>query len=276
MAKIIKDAEPFERFSLPVAEARQFVADLGQTLQGRAHRRRAAQVRRPQLLPPGRVRRPLPRPAHPPRRQGRRVQAALDRRRLLEGRHRPQAAPARSTAPPSSTRRTSTPTSPRSRRPRSATTACSASSSSLFTISPLVGSGPDPLDAQGGDRPRRAGELHQGRAAQARLSAGLHPAHRQARAVPDQRPLSRITGTRSSRRCRCSTDAGRWQLLDGLENGRRSTTTRQKRPARQGGHPRADARAVDRRSTASTQADCSRLLRARHGRADRATSSRLA
>ena len=35
-----------------------------------------------------------------------------------------------STAPPSSTRRSSTPTSPRSRRPRSATTACSARSSS--------------------------------------------------------------------------------------------------------------------------------------------------
>ena len=32
MAKILKDAEPFERFSLPVDEARQFVADLGQTL----------------------------------------------------------------------------------------------------------------------------------------------------------------------------------------------------------------------------------------------------
>ncbi len=32
MAKVVKDAEPFERFSLPVAEARQFVADLGQTL----------------------------------------------------------------------------------------------------------------------------------------------------------------------------------------------------------------------------------------------------
>ncbi|WP_422931635.1 threonine--tRNA ligase [Singulisphaera sp. PoT] len=30
MAKILKDAEPFERFSLPVAEARQFVEDLGQ------------------------------------------------------------------------------------------------------------------------------------------------------------------------------------------------------------------------------------------------------
>jgi threonyl-tRNA synthetase len=30
MAKILKDAEPFERFSLPVAEARQFVGDLGQ------------------------------------------------------------------------------------------------------------------------------------------------------------------------------------------------------------------------------------------------------
>jgi threonyl-tRNA synthetase len=32
MARILKDAEPFERFTLPVAEARQFVADLGQTL----------------------------------------------------------------------------------------------------------------------------------------------------------------------------------------------------------------------------------------------------
>ena len=32
MARVVKDAEPFERFSLPVAEARQFVADLGQTL----------------------------------------------------------------------------------------------------------------------------------------------------------------------------------------------------------------------------------------------------
>ena len=32
MGRILKDAEPFERFSLPVDEARQFVADLGQTL----------------------------------------------------------------------------------------------------------------------------------------------------------------------------------------------------------------------------------------------------
>ena len=31
MARIVKEAEPFERFSLPVDEARQFVADLGQT-----------------------------------------------------------------------------------------------------------------------------------------------------------------------------------------------------------------------------------------------------
>ena len=31
MAKIVKDAEPFERFSLPVPEARQFVEDLGQS-----------------------------------------------------------------------------------------------------------------------------------------------------------------------------------------------------------------------------------------------------
>jgi threonyl-tRNA synthetase len=31
MARITQDAEPFERFTLPMAEARQFVADLGQT-----------------------------------------------------------------------------------------------------------------------------------------------------------------------------------------------------------------------------------------------------
>jgi threonyl-tRNA synthetase len=31
MADITRDAEPFERFSLPVPEARQFVEDLGQT-----------------------------------------------------------------------------------------------------------------------------------------------------------------------------------------------------------------------------------------------------
>jgi threonyl-tRNA synthetase len=31
MARIVQQAEPFERFTLPVAEARQFVADLGQT-----------------------------------------------------------------------------------------------------------------------------------------------------------------------------------------------------------------------------------------------------
>jgi len=31
MAAIVKDAEPFERFTLPAADARQFVADLGQT-----------------------------------------------------------------------------------------------------------------------------------------------------------------------------------------------------------------------------------------------------
>ena len=31
MGRILKEAEPFERFSLPVEQARQFVADLGQT-----------------------------------------------------------------------------------------------------------------------------------------------------------------------------------------------------------------------------------------------------
>ena len=55
----------------------------------------------------------------------------------------------------------------------------------LFTISPAGRLGPDPLDAQGGDRPGRPRELPEGRADQARLSAGLHAAHRQDRALQD-------------------------------------------------------------------------------------------
>ena len=63
--------------SLPDAEARQFVDDLGQGYKVEHIDDELHKYRRPQLLPPGRVHRPVPRPAHPPRRQGRRVQAAL-------------------------------------------------------------------------------------------------------------------------------------------------------------------------------------------------------
>ena len=52
----------------------------------------------------------------------------------------------------------------------------------------------DSLDAQGGDRPRHSRELHQGRAGQARISAGLHATHRQGRALSDERPLSVLQG----------------------------------------------------------------------------------
>ena len=90
-----RTAEPFERFSLPAADARQFCEDLGQRLKVEHIDDELHKYGDPQLLPPGRVRRPLPGPAHPARRQGRGVQAALDRRRLLEGPHRRPDAPAR-------------------------------------------------------------------------------------------------------------------------------------------------------------------------------------
>ena len=64
----------------------------------------------------------------------------------------------------------------------------------LFTIEPSVGSGPDPLAAQGGDHSPAAGELPLRRACCARLPAGLYAAHRPHRAVPDVGPLSVLHG----------------------------------------------------------------------------------
>ena len=81
MRKIVKAAEPFERFERPTAEARELCQDMQPGLQGRAHRRRPEKVSEPELLPSGRVHRPVPRSAHSARRQDRRVQAGQHRRR---------------------------------------------------------------------------------------------------------------------------------------------------------------------------------------------------
>ena len=60
----------------------------------------------------------------------------------------------------------------------------------LFTISQMVGSGLILWMPQGGDGPRHPRNLHQGRTAQTRLLAGLHPAHRPAGTLPHQRAFS--------------------------------------------------------------------------------------
>ena len=86
MAKIIKHDEPFERLEEPRDKA---VADLprpGPDAQGRAHRDGPGRPADAVVLSPGRVHRPVPRPAHSQRRRDRRVQAAVGRRRLLERR----------------------------------------------------------------------------------------------------------------------------------------------------------------------------------------------
>ena len=87
MAKIIKEDEPFERIEMSRAtRPSQLCRDLGQTLKVEHIDDGLADAADRLVLSPGRVHRPVPRPAHAQRRGDRRVQAALGRRRLLEGR----------------------------------------------------------------------------------------------------------------------------------------------------------------------------------------------
>ena len=239
MAKIIKDAEPFERFEPARRRGPPVRRRPRPGLQGRAHRRRAAQVRRPQLLPPGRVRRPLPRAAHPPRRQGRRVQAPLDRRGLLEGRRRPQAAPARSTAPRSSTRRSSTPTSP-SRGGQEARPPRARQAAQAVHHQPAGRPGPDPVDAQGGDRPRRRSRTSSRTSWSSAAISRSTPRTSASSSCTRPAATSRTTGTPSSRRCSTSLERRRPTALRRRPGeGRRSTTPAQKVLPGRGGHRRS-------------------------------------
>ena len=203
MARILKDAEPFERFTLPVDEARQFVADLGQTfkvehIDDELHKygvlsfyRQGEFVdlcRGPHIPHAGKVgafkllsiagaywkgqtdRKMLQRVYGTAFFDKKELDAYLAQVEEAKKRDHRQL----------------------------------GKELNLFTISPLVGPGPDPLDAQGGHRPRHPRDLHQGRAGQARLPAGLH-ARTSARSS-STRPAATIpiTRTRSSRRSRCS------------------------------------------------------------------------
>jgi len=81
--RFIKDAEPFERFSLPVPDARQFVEDLGQSYKVEHIDDELYKYGILSFYRQGEFVDLLPRPAHPPTpAKVRRVQAALDRRGL--------------------------------------------------------------------------------------------------------------------------------------------------------------------------------------------------
>ena len=219
MAKIVKDAEPFERFSLPVAEARQFVADLGQTLQGRAHRRRAAQVSASSASTARASSSTSAAGPHIPhagkvgafkllsiagaywkgqtdRKMLQRVYgtAFFDKKELDAYLAQVEEAKKRDHR---------------------------KLGKELEPVHDLAAGrlGPDPLDAQGGDRPRHPRELHQGRADQARLSAGLH-ARTSARSSCT-RPAATIPYYRDSQfpPLKMPADAAAMELLDGLSTG---------------------------------------------------------
>ena len=133
----------------------------------------------------------------------------------------------------------------RSRRPRSATTACSASSSAVHH-QPAGRHGPDPLDAQGGHRPRHPRKLHQGRAGQARLLSRSTP--RTSAGSSCTRPAATIPYYHDAQfpPLKMPADAAAMELLDGLIAGSLDDDAQQ-RPAGQGGHPRAACRELDDR-----------------------------
>ena len=170
--------------------ARRCVADLEQELQGRAHRRRAEAVSdrsastaraSSSTCAAGRTFRTPARSA--------RSSCCQHRRRLLEERRQPQAAAAalrHRVLQPEGARRLPARSS---KRPRSATIACSASSSSCSPSASMVGSGlilwmPKGAIVRGILETFIKDEL-----VKRGYSAGLHPAHRPARAVSHQRAL---------------------------------------------------------------------------------------
>ncbi len=193
MARITKDAEPFERFSLPVPEARQFVADLGQSfkvehIDEELHKygvlsfyRQGEFVdlcRGPHIPHAGKVGAFKLLSIAGAYWKGQTDREVLQRvygtaffdKKDLEA-YVAQVEEARK----------------RDHRRL-------GRELNLFTDLAARRARADPLDAQGGRGPRYPRGVHQGGAGQAGLSAGLHAPHRQDRALPDQRALSLLQG----------------------------------------------------------------------------------
>ncbi len=136
MRQIISEEKPFQRTEIDRLEA---FDEFEQQELKRELISRAPRGRDHLDLPPGRLHRPVPRPARPRQRPHPRLQADEGRRRILARRLDPPHAAAHLRHRVVHRRRISTPTSRASKRPRSATTASSARSStcSASTRSPV-------------------------------------------------------------------------------------------------------------------------------------------
>ena len=184
----------------------EFCRDLGQALKVEHLEDGLADRGDRLVLPPGRVRRPLPRAARAQRGGDRGVQTALGGRGLLEGRrlaaavaaalrHRlvQQAGPGR-------------PSASRSKRPSAATTACWASNSNCSLIDPVVGSGLVLWLPKGAVVRHELENFLYGELIRRGYQPVNTPVIGNVAPVRDFRPLSRITRTASSRRSRWPTD----------------------------------------------------------------------
>ncbi len=191
MREIVAANAPFTREVWDRDDGHRLLRGARRALQGRADPGPAGH-RDDHPLPPGRLDRPLPRPAHARHRRCRhRLQADEGGRRLLARRPPQRHAAAASTAPPGATRRNSTPICSCSRRPSSATTAASARAMDLFHMQ--EGSAGLGLLAPEGLAPLpHARKLHAPPPGRRRLPGGQDAAAGRPRAVGSLRPLGKI------------------------------------------------------------------------------------
>ena len=263
MAKIIKDAEPFERFSLPAP--RPASSSRTSASRSRSSTSTTSCTSTASSASTARASSSTSAAARTSPTPARSARSSCSRSPGPTGRARPTPrCSSASTAPPSSTRRTSTPTSPRSRRPRSATTACSARNSTCSPSRPLVGTGlilwmPKGAVVRGCSRPSSRTSCSSAATSRStRRTSASSSSTRPAATIP-------ITRTRSSPSCGCSTTP-RWRSIGGLEKDELDDPVAEG-PAGQGGHPRVDAGPLhDARRRGARRAV--ELLVARQGRAD--------
>ena len=141
MAKIVKRTSRSSGSNEPRDKALKICRDLGQTLKVEHIKEGLAEHPTAVVLSAGRVSRSLPRTARPERRGDRRVQAAVRRRRLLEGRRNRASNCSGCTARLSSPSRNSKSICKRIEEAKKRDHRVLGKQLELFTISPVVGAG---------------------------------------------------------------------------------------------------------------------------------------
>ena len=213
MHELAKADLKVERRVMPRDEAVATFKKHRRALQGRDHREHPGE-RGHQPLRPGRLVRPVPRPARAEHRQARRLQADEGRGRLLARRFEATRCSSASTARPGRTRRASRPISPGSRKPRSAITAASAANSDLFhTQEEAVGS--VFWHPKGWTLWRTIEHYMRERLAQAGYVEVQHAAADRPRAVGAVRPLGELRAEHVHRRVRGAHARGQADELPG-------------------------------------------------------------